>query len=220
MANEEIEISELEFTEELASDNLIPVESSTDTKATSLQILKNWLTSFFIKKSGDTMTGLLDTMSYFRMRGGTTRIIEVNSLDNSQTWGTFEVYKDSDTAAHTAIFAFNPSDNSKNAIVSIYINGDEKWAQCPASKRNNSIVTTEYHGSRYVRFGNGLQICWGAGTNVQTLPQPFRDNDYQITDSDLSYHKYEGMWISDKTTTQFKINNTSMANWVAIGYWY
>lgn len=53
MATEEIEISELEFTEELASDNLIPVESTTDTKATSLQILKNWLSSFFVGKTGD-----------------------------------------------------------------------------------------------------------------------------------------------------------------------
>ena len=59
MANEEIEISELEFTEELAGDNLIPVESSTDTKATSLQILKNWLSSFFVGKTGnDTINGV------------------------------------------------------------------------------------------------------------------------------------------------------------------
>lgn len=43
MATEEIEISELEFTEELASDNLIPVEGLTDTKATSLQKLRDWL---------------------------------------------------------------------------------------------------------------------------------------------------------------------------------
>lgn len=43
MATEEIEISELEFTEELASDNLIPVEGLTYTKATSLQKLRDWL---------------------------------------------------------------------------------------------------------------------------------------------------------------------------------
>ena len=174
----------------------------------------------YVKKSGDTMTGLLQTTSYFRTSGKTARIVEVNSADNSRTWGTFEVFKDSDIVAHTSIFAFNPSDNSKHAILSIYINGDEKWSQCPASKRQNSIVTSEYMGSRYVRFGNGLQICWGAGTGVQTFPQPFRDTDYQIVDSDLTYHKYEGMWTSDKTTTQFKVNNSSSAQWIAIGYWY
>ncbi len=58
MATEEIEISKLEFTEELASDNLIPVESATDTKATSLQILKNWLSSFFVGiTNAQTITG-------------------------------------------------------------------------------------------------------------------------------------------------------------------
>lgn len=68
MATEEIEISELEFTEELASDNLIPVESSTDTKATSLQILKNWLSSFFINLiDNQTIDGtktFLDAVNY------------------------------------------------------------------------------------------------------------------------------------------------------------
>ena len=57
MAENEIEISELEFTQELAGDNLIPVESSTDTKATSLQILKDWLLSFFVGKTGNETIG-------------------------------------------------------------------------------------------------------------------------------------------------------------------
>ena len=85
---------------------------------------------------------------------------------------------------------------------------------------DNSIVTTASHGSNYVRFGNGLQICWGAGTGVQTFPLPFRDTDYMIADSDLTYHKYEGMWTTHKTTTQFEIKNSSSAQWIALGYWY
>lgn len=63
MATEEIEISELEFTEELVSDNLIPVESATDTKATSLQILKNWLSSFFVGKTGNETIGGVKTFT-------------------------------------------------------------------------------------------------------------------------------------------------------------
>lgn len=88
------------------------------------------------------------------------------------------------------------------------------------SAEPNSIVTTMAHNTNYVRFGNGLQICWGAGTGVQVFPQPFKDTSYMIADSDSTYHKYEGMWISEKTTTQFKINNSGYANWIAIGYWY
>lgn len=53
MAENEVEISELEFTQELADDNLFPVESATDTKATSLKILKDWLSSFFVGKTGN-----------------------------------------------------------------------------------------------------------------------------------------------------------------------
>lgn len=173
-----------------------------------------------VNKSGDTMTGLLQTSSHFRTSGARGRIVEANSADNSQTWGTLEVYKDSDTYARTYLFAFNPSDNSKNATISIHMSGDEKWAQCPASRRVNSIMTTGNVGNNYVQFGNGLQICWGAGKGVQVFPQPFRDTDYMIADSDLTYHKYECMWTTNKTTTQFEIKNSGQAQWIAIGYWY
>ena len=88
------------------------------------------------------------------------------------------------------------------------------------SAEPNSIVTTVSHGSNYVRFGNGIQICWGSGTGVQVFPQPFKDANYMIADSDLTYHKYEGMWTSDKTTTQFQIRNSDNAQWIALGYWY
>lgn len=53
MATEEIEISELELAEELAPDNLIPIESLTDTKATTLQKIKEWLGLFFVDKTSD-----------------------------------------------------------------------------------------------------------------------------------------------------------------------
>lgn len=183
----------------------------------------------YVKKSGDTMSGLLDTKSHFRTRGRTTRIVEVNSLDNSQTWGTYEVYKLSDTETHSAIFAFNPSDNNKNATINIHIKGDEKWADCPSSKRNNSIVTTEYMGSNYVRFGNGLQICWGitARENISTvyLPQAFKDNAYIVLalPSEGSSNTSD-LYVHSKTTTQFKlqeqIQKPEQRQWLALGYWY
>lgn len=189
-----------------------------------------------VSKSGDTMTGLLDTKSYFRTRGRTTRIVEVNSLDNSQTWGTFEVYKDSDTAAHTAIFTFNPSNNNKSSILSVHINGSEIWAQCPASKRQNSIVTSEYMGSNYVRFGNGLQICWfypqisGSGKSNQTLTLPvaFNNTDYlalvQQTGDSPTNDYTNTLSIMSKTTTNFVIRKAMGESMylqvLCVGYWY
>ena len=186
-----------------------------------------------VSKSGDTMDGLLDTKSYFRTRGRTSRIVEVNSLDNSQTWGTFEVYKDSDTATHSVLFAFNPSNNSKAATTSIHINGDEKWAQCPMSKRNGSIVTTASSGSNYVRFGNGIQICFGSvvtknETRTVTYGQPFKEAIPNLTLSlidvgpkDPEY--WQAFKISEQKNTGFKIQGPteiSRFGWIAIGYWY
>lgn len=43
MADGEITISELELSEELLADMVIPVETSTDTKSATLQQLKSWL---------------------------------------------------------------------------------------------------------------------------------------------------------------------------------
>lgn len=43
MATEEIEISQLELAEDLAPDMVLPVETITDTKATTLQKIKEWL---------------------------------------------------------------------------------------------------------------------------------------------------------------------------------
>lgn len=57
MATKEIEISELELAEELAPDNLIPIENLTDTKATTLQKIKEWLGSFFVDKTSNEEIG-------------------------------------------------------------------------------------------------------------------------------------------------------------------
>lgn len=58
MATEEIEISQLELAEDLAPDMVLPVETSTDTKATTLQKIKEWLSSFFVGKTGkETISG-------------------------------------------------------------------------------------------------------------------------------------------------------------------
>lgn len=84
MATEEIEISELEFTEELASDNLVPVESSTDTKATSLQAIKNWLSNFFVKKTGDeSIYGhkSFEDVIYRRVKG-----LDINTIPSSSQY--------------------------------------------------------------------------------------------------------------------------------------
>lgn len=72
MAIEEIEISQLELAGDLAPDMVLPVETTTDTKATTLQAIKNWLSSFFVGKNGDeTIKG--------------TKTLDKNPILNSST---------------------------------------------------------------------------------------------------------------------------------------
>lgn len=95
---------------------------------------------------------------------------------------------------------------------------------CPVqSAENNSIVTTMAHGTNYVRFGNGLQICWGNSAVGQTitLPQPFKDANYRITfcQTDGGEHNINNV-VTDKTTTSFRFSRGYTGDWIAIGYWY
>lgn len=94
------------------------------------------------------------------------------------------------------------------------------------SNDNNSIVTTVSHGSNYVRFGNGLQICWGRCSTAEqtvTLPQPFKDTNYIVNmtlgpDEVNKSNDYCAV-ISDIKTTRFKKGDRGQL-WTAMGYWY
>lgn len=186
-----------------------------------------------VNKSGDKMTGDLiierNSTAQFSLKN-----LSRDSAVNPERWGAFglvnffdknnvltgliENWQFEDGRMHILMRVLN---RGKTAQILVGIKADGgMYTECPDSSANSSIVTTNSHGNNYVRLGNGLQICWGSGTGVQTFQQPFKDIWYMIADSDLTYHKYEGMWISNKTTTQFQINNTSNAQWIAIGYWY
>lgn len=268
MANKRIQ--DLEQTTDLTNDDLIPLDTTKKTFATTLKSLVEWLKGTFqttanleqalseatdkypsskvlkdessrivsimnnkVSKSGDTMTGDLkikrNSTAQFSLQN-----LSRDSAVNPESWGAFglvnffdknnvltgliENWQFDDGRMHILMRVLN---RKKSAQILVGVRADGTfYTECPASKTANSIETIVSSGSRYVRFGSGLQICWGAGTGEQVFPQPFRDTDYMIADSDLTYHKYEGMWTTNKTTTQFKINNSSSAQWIAIGYWY
>ena len=91
------------------------------------------------------------------------------------------------------------------------------------SAEPNSIVTTALHGTNYMRFSNGLQICWGNSAVGQTitLPQPFKDANYQIAfcQTDGGEHNINQV-VTNKTTTSFMFSIGYTGDWIAIGYWY
>ena len=84
-----------------------------------------------------------------------------------------------------------------------------------------------------MRFGNGLQICFGnviTNNNTQTVTyaQPFKEANPNLTLSlidggpgDSRY--WQAFKISEEKNTGFKIQGPeeiSRFGWIAIGYWY
>lgn len=112
---------------------------------------------------------------------------------------------------------------SKEISISCDKNGNFHSFCGVQSNENNSIVTTVSHGSNYVRFGNGLQICWGNSlvNKTITFPQPFINNTYRVAfcQTDGGEHNINQV-VTDKTTTSFRFSRGYEGDWIAIGYWY
>lgn len=107
------------------------------------------------------------------------------------------------------------------------------YTELDYSQNNNSIVTTVSHGSNYVRFGNGIQICFGTlvtqnNTLSVTYSAPFNtENPYltvSLIDGGPADSKYwQASKIANISGTGFKIQGPAEASrfgWIAIGYWY
>lgn len=235
MATEEIEISELEFTEELASDNLIPVESSTDTKATSLQAIKSWFSSFFVGKTGneeingdktfkrslfsDLSTENKDVVITTGSNNGELKISQYNI--DEEIYARF-ANKNKNTNKNSYLDIRNPREGK--TLIQLYA----ETTRCPASSDINSIITTlELVKSRAGRvvFGNGIILQWGytekQSQGTITFEKPFSNGDYVIV--------FVGEWgsdgvnytINEVTSTSVVYNcsrNDITGRWFAIGY--
>ena len=233
MATEEIEISELEFTEELASDNLIPVESTTDTKATSLQILKNWLSGFFVGKTGNETISGIKTFEQVIKSYQNARMIERINKDTKKTVATVETVNDT-TNNGLGLYAFS-EDGTQNVSTWLRYNNGSPYAIFSNNytlvdfDKTKKIATTEFvskhgisvKGNNYIKLGDGTIIQWGGGSNYNgtvTLPTPFSSTGYQALIIDTSV---TSVAVNEKTTTNFKYNTGYGTNraigWLAIG---
>ena len=108
-------------------------------------------------------------------------------------------------------------DTAGNYVVPFVVSLDKKAAYASASGDVNAVLTTINNQPDAVLLGNGLILNWGSGSGAVVFKIPFSNTNYAILDSDQTYHKYEGMWTSNKSTTGFNINNSGSANWLAIG---
>lgn len=94
----------------------------------------------------------------------------------------------------------------------------------------SKVITNKESG--YIRFNNGIQICWGSencsskNTTV-VFAVPFINNKYAVTITG-DYDNFGGTYWTTRShkETQFNINGSKSSldirdvNWIAIGQWF
>lgn len=193
MADGEITISELELTEELNEDIVLPVETSTDTKSTTLSAIREWLKTFFVGLTGDeTIEG---------QKTFTDSITQANSEASFNSLSMKDLGLEASTIPETLrkrIFALVDSLNQNivevnlirdtsnvratmraiNAVAGneaiLAVRADDNgttYATAPASAQNGSIVTTSASSkgrNGYFYLGNGQIVQWGYNSSFGT----------------------------------------------------
>ena len=102
-------------------------------------------------------------------------------------------------------------------------------------KNGDAIMGISSQGDRYIRFDNGVQICWGVasysgtGSTTVTFPESFSTtNNLSVTltqerDSGIVATYMNGQIVMNKKTTNFQINRgygeQTECCWFAIGRW-
>lgn len=267
MANKRIQ--DLEQTTDLTNDDLIPLDTTKKTFATTLKSLTEWLKNTFqtkdnleqalsdatdkypsskvLKDESSRIVSVMDTGLAKKLNVNATTIGEIIDLR------TPRLNKGNTSTVYIDGYMINSEDDVNGCLVAPELNTNgticlrllarkkvngvnmykglkagvkadgSAYTELDRSQNDNSVVTTVSHGSNYVRFGNGLQICWGNSPVNQTitLPQAFKDKYYSVAfcQTDNAEHNINNT-IVDKTTTSFKFNRGYKGDWIALGYWY
>lgn len=131
-------------------------------------------------------------------------------------------------------FVISATDGTNHPQFTGYPDGRLTWV-------DKEIERIESSGTNYIRYVNGLQICWGHSANktvngsnsvsqVVTFPVAFKDSDYAVS---FTSRYSGGSWtnntlvINNNTTTSIELflqNVTGSAYtfyfvWMAVGYW-
>lgn len=190
-----------------------------------------------VSKSGDTMSGRL--VNSHAIGPFTVRTSQYNNNISKDFYGSDLTIDSEDDVNHFFFAGSNFTNNDIRAriVCNKRINGKQIYSEvyaglkadgtaysyAPRSAIAESIVTTVYHGNNCVRFGNGIQICFGNSAVNQTITfqQPFKDAGYKVAfcQTDPSAHTYNNI-AAEKKTTSFKFTSGYTGDWIAIGYWY
>ena len=87
------------------------------------------------------------------------------------------------------------------------------------------VDTIEEQGNRYIRYSNGIQICWGLfyiDGNAKSFPKSFINNSIALTMTRNGSEYYDG-WITNITASNFMPASTNLSGfgwcYIAIGTW-
>ena len=233
MASEKIEISQLELAEDLAGDMVFPVENSAETKATTLQIFKDWLNKFFMNKTSDEDVGGIK-----KFISGNTQF-KYNENGNCRFIGLNERYgvvvEVDETKLHIKLTDKDDPYGKVNNLKPFRIDLETGAVGCEANKELKSgwwtnsvlVVDKQYQSgsSGYVKLGTGVLIQWGRATGgTTTFPIPFTSgSSYSLgvgyNEASASDHMHGG--VNNLTSTGFKwvaYGGSSIECWIAIGY--
>lgn len=221
-------IQDLENIEEVLPDSIIPVGESTKTKSMLVSQLKNWLSSFFVGKTGDeTIYGTKRWLGLQRI-WGLKKPLEFKSPDidlttpPSANTSMLIDYLDKNGERIGVVGAgYYPSGDSRMyfqignlANLSIGKRSDNSiYTYAPANSGANTILTTISHSKAkngHFKLGNGLIVQWGqdvfeGSSTTITLPTPFTSTNYSIAHCavDTSGTYCVGMLVESKTTSNF-----------------
>lgn len=233
-------IQDLENVEEVLPDSIIPVGEATKTKSMLISQLKNWLSSFFVGKTGnENINGEKTFLNGIKIKmGNNDKLFLVDDrIDCSSDVGndTFNsiIFRDSKgfTYANIAVqnmmdggnrFRFLVSNKKSDGsqiteqfwIKALKQGGFQTYA--PNCENNGSILTTKEISktNNYALLGNGLIMQWGNLTTSST-------NEEVLLKKAFSTGRYFAVCIDTSTgfnyavtghtTTSFHIK-TSSAN--------
>lgn len=235
--NDSAVITPLKFKQKIAqnltnpSANTVPsTKAVSDESSRIVSIMNNK-----VNKSGDTMTGKLtftngnvvsksNAYAWNDTPATDTYYATSEFLDkNGERMGVWEFSKNKDGTNSMNVVIKRGTGKGWEAIRLFAKSDGNAWVTVPRSNVNGSVCITDSHGSNYVRFGNGLQFCWGSSpvNKTITFPQAFINNTYRVAfcQTDNAEHNINNTAV-DKTTTSFKFNRGYYGDWIAIGWWY
>ena len=188
-----------------------------------------YLANNYLPLSGGTLTGVLKTGYYISQSADDGRL-SLNGGSNNDSGAYLNLYGKSH-ATEVGSFSLTAYDGTTRCGLYGKKDGTLTW-DGKNVERVNSV------GTNYIRYENGIQICWKSGAAFDTddtpitLPVPFKDTTYAVsaigkglsTSTNISLPKIVG-----KTTTDFTIKGTSTngittfaggtVDYVAVGYW-